>query len=81
MQVRVRLGNGIARFAPAPVLSIDVADGATVADAFAELGAAHPDLEPALRSALPVVAGRHVERRAPLRAGDELALLMPLSGG
>jgi molybdopterin converting factor small subunit len=30
---------------------------------------------------LPVVGGAHVERAQPLRAGDEVALLIPVAGG
>jgi molybdopterin converting factor small subunit len=34
-----------------------------------------------LRAALPVVAGTHAERDRPLQAGEELALVTPVSGG
>ena len=81
MRVRVRLGAGLSRFADAPLLSIDLADGASVDDLLAALGAQQPSLEPALPSVLPVVAGTHVERRQPLHAGDEVALLIPVAGG
>jgi molybdopterin converting factor small subunit len=79
--IRVRLGNGVARLAPAPLLTLDLADDATVADAFDRLADAHPDLAPALPGVLAVVGGANVARGHQLRAGDELALLMPLSGG
>ena len=81
MRVRVRLGAGLSRFADAPLLSVDLADGASVDDLLAALGAQQPSLEPALPSVLPVVAGTHVERGQPLRAGDEVALLIPVAGG
>jgi molybdopterin synthase sulfur carrier subunit len=81
MQVRVRLGSGIARFAPAPLLTIELPDGSDVERAFGEIGARYPDLAPALRSALPVVAGRHALRTDSLKSGDEIALLLPVSGG
>ena len=81
MQVRVRLGAGLARLAAAPLLTLDLQDGATVADLFDRVGAAEPDVAPALASALPVVAGEHVLRSRPLCAGDEVALLLPVSGG
>ena len=45
------------------------------------IGEAAPDVAPALRSVLPVVAGEHAERTRRLRAGDEVALLLPVSGG
>jgi molybdopterin converting factor small subunit len=63
------------------VLSLDLEDGACVDDLLATLGAAQPALAPALRSALPVLAGTHVEREQRLRAGDEVALLIPVAGG
>jgi molybdopterin converting factor small subunit len=81
MQVRVRLGAGLARLAEAPLLTLDLDDGATVADLFDRLGTAAPEVAPALRSVLPVVAGEHAERSRPLHAGEEVALLLPVSGG
>ena len=50
-------------------------------DLLAALGSQQPSLEPALRSALPVVAGAHAEREQRLHAGDEVALLIPVAGG
>jgi molybdopterin converting factor small subunit len=81
MRVRVRLGAGLNRFADAPLLSIDLAEGASVDDLLDTLGTEQPALAPALRSALPVLAGTHVERDQRLSAGDEVALLIPVAGG
>ena len=81
MRIRVRLGAGLSRLADAPLLSIDLADDASVEDLLAALGAQQPSLEPALASVLPVVSGTHVEREQRLRAGDEVALLIPVAGG
>jgi molybdopterin converting factor small subunit len=81
VRVRVRLGAGLSRFAEAPTLSIDLVDGASVDDLLAALGTQQPALAPALRSALPVVAGTHVEREQQLQSGDEVALLIPVAGG
>jgi MoaE-MoaD fusion protein len=81
MRVRVRLGAGLSRFADAPLLSIDLAEGASVDDLLETLGIEQPALAPALRSALPVLAGTHVERAQRLSAGDEVALLIPVAGG
>ena len=44
-------------------------------DLFERLGAAEPQLAPALRSVLPVVAGEHVTRDQPLADRQEVALL------
>jgi molybdopterin converting factor small subunit len=81
MTVRVRLGAGLARLSAAPFLTVAVDDGATVADLFARLGEDEPQLAPALRSALPVVAGEHVTRDQVLADRQEVALLLPVSGG
>jgi molybdopterin converting factor small subunit len=81
MRVRVRLGAGLSRFADAPLLSLDLAEGASVTDLLAALATQQPALAAALPSALPVVAGQHVEREQRLRADDEVALLIPVAGG
>ena len=81
MQVRVRLGAGLARLSPAPLHSLELDEGATVADACRRLAADQPGLAGALDGALPVVAGVQTERSHPLRHGDELALLTPVAGG
>ena len=77
----MRLGAGLARLSRAPMLTVDLADGATLADLYAELSDAEPGLAPALRSVLPVVGGRHVGRQEPLQHRAEVALLLPVSGG
>jgi molybdopterin converting factor small subunit len=81
VQVRIRLGTALARFAPAPLFRVELPDGATVEDLYDHLQAVNPELAPALTSALPIVAGTHVERTQPLAHGDEVALLTPVSGG
>ena len=81
MTVRVRLGAGLARLSAAPFIAVEVDDGATVGDLFARLASDEPDLAPALRSALPVVAGEHVTRDQVLADRQEVALLLPVSGG
>jgi molybdopterin converting factor small subunit len=81
VHVRVRLGAGLARLAAAPLLTLDLRDGATVDDLYARLADAEPDLEGALRAALPVVGGEHVTREARLADRQEVALLLPVSGG
>ena len=81
MEVRIRLGGGIARLAPAPLLRLELPDGATVEDLYDRLASNNPELAPALGSALPVLHGSHVERGQSLAHGDEVALLTPVSGG
>jgi molybdopterin converting factor small subunit len=81
VEVRIRLGSGIARLAPGPMLRLELPDGATVDDLYERLAAGHPELAPALGSALPLLGGVHVERSQALAHGDEVALLTPVAGG
>jgi molybdopterin synthase sulfur carrier subunit len=81
VQVRVRLGAGLSRLSAAPLMTVDLADGATVEDLYARLRDAEPGLAPALRSALPIVGGEHVPRDRPLADRQDVALLLPISGG
>jgi molybdopterin converting factor small subunit len=81
LQVRVRLGTGLSRLSTAPALTLELDDGATVGDLLARLRDREPELAPALRSVLPVIEGEHAERRQPLEDRQEVALLLPASGG
>jgi molybdopterin converting factor small subunit len=81
VEVRIRLGSGIARLAPAPVLTMQLPNGATVEDLCERLASGNPELARALQSALPIVGGTHVPRAQTLASGDEVALLSPVSGG
>ncbi len=81
VQVRVRLGAGLARLSTAPLMTVRLAEGATVGRLFEHLAEAQPELAPALRAALPVVAGEHVGRDRPLADREQVALLLPVAGG
>lgn len=81
MQVRVRLGAGLSRLSAAPALAVELENGATVEDLLSRLRASEPDLAPALQSALPLIDGEHAERCRPLEDRQEVALLLPVSGG
>jgi molybdopterin converting factor small subunit len=81
VQVRVRLGAGLSRLSTAPAFTLELEDGATVDDLLARLGEGEPGLAPALGSALPVIGGVHAERRRRLEDRQEIALLLPVSGG
>jgi molybdopterin converting factor small subunit len=63
------------------MLTIELPNGATVAELCELLARSNPDLAPALGTALPVVRGAHVPRDQTLTHGDEIALLAPVSGG
>jgi molybdopterin converting factor subunit 1 len=54
---------------------------ASVEDLWSSLLAAHPELEPMTRSISFAVNREYVERAHRLHAGDEVALIPPVSGG
>ena len=81
MIVRIRLGSSLARLAPAPLISLELPDGATVEDLYDRLASQTPELAAALVAALPLMEGKHVERGRPLANGQEVALLTPVAGG
>ena len=76
MQVTVRLFAQLRERAGASEVSIELPDGARVRDAIVELGP--------LAGGLPVVMAvnrDYADADTPLAAGDELALIPPVSGG
>ena len=79
--MRIRLGAGLSRFSRAPALTLELEAGATVDDLFARLRDSEPQLAPALRSALPMIEGAHAQRDQRLEDHQEVALLLPVSGG
>ena len=81
VQVRVRLGAGLSRLSKAPALTLELEDGATVDELLVRLRDSEPDLGPALRSAVLLIGGVHAERRQRLEDRQEIALLLPVSGG
>src|SRR5919106_4959425 len=82
MEIQVRLFAMLREAAGRDSLSIELPDGATVADAL-EAIAGEPGLEE-LIGRLPVRAAvnrEYTSEEAALAAGDELALIPPVSGG
>jgi MoaE-MoaD fusion protein len=82
MRVSVRLFSTLRREAGCSELELDLDDGATVDDAIARLSA-RPGLGPLLER-IPVGAAvnrEYAPRDRRLAAGDELALIPPVSGG
>ena len=76
MEVTVRLFAMLRERAGAPEVTLELPDGARVRDAIAALGA--------VADGLPVVMAvnrEYAREDAPLDAGDELALIPPVSGG
>lgn len=79
--MRVRLGADLARIAGTARLSVDLGEGATVADLLERVGAENPAIRDGLPSALPLIAGAHAPRERRLASGEEVALLLPAAGG
>jgi molybdopterin converting factor small subunit len=81
MHIAVRLGSGLARLAGRSRLELDLADGATVRDLLDRVAGERPELRSGLPSVLTVVRGSQVASDRVLSDGDEVALLIPISGG
>lgn len=81
MQVRVRLFAGLHDVAGARSVTIDLPDGATVAELRDELSRRYPALAPHLPTAVCAVDEDYVDVGHELRDGDDVALIPPVSGG
>ena len=81
MDVTVRLFASLREHAGAGTLALKLGDGATVADAIAELRSGALAGLPENAPFVAAVAREYVERDHPLSEGDELALVPPVSGG
>ncbi len=81
MNIRVRLGAGLAPLTGNPRLVIALEEKATVADLLAHLRLEYPALTPKLDLAVPMISGRHAPPTEPLAADQEVALLLPVAGG
>jgi len=83
MQVQVRLFASYREAAGIGELWLDLAEGATVADAIAAVARRHPAILPP-GGDRPLLAARnreYVPRDTALAEGDEVALIPPVSGG
>ena len=76
VQVRIRLFAGLRERAGTGTRMLDLPDGASLGDVWPELGLG--DEPPGLLYAL---NKRYSDKGAPLSAGDEVALIPPVSGG
>jgi molybdopterin converting factor small subunit len=81
MEISVRFGHGLAQYMGSSRLRISLDEGATVADLMERLSAAHPSLRQQLAASVAVVAGNHINHDQPLSGEQEVALLIPISGG
>src|SRR3990170_7109149 len=81
MRIDVQLFATLKDRAGAKTVSVDVPDRATVAQLLTRIALAYPALAPALPSALVAVNQEFAFPPTPLKAGDEVALFPPVSGG
>ena len=81
MEITVRLFAVLREHAGAGQLSLELPDGATVADAVAELRRGPLGGLPPAAPFVAAVEREYVREDHPLAAGDELALVPPVSGG
>ena len=76
VHVTIRLFAGLRERAGASEISLELPDGARVADALGQLAALTGDLQVVM-----AVNREYADRASVLSAGDELALIPPVSGG
>ncbi len=81
MEIPVRLSSGLARFTGNARFSMQMEQGATVVDLLERLCLEYPPLSEKLTGTVTVIAGKTVDRSEPLTAGQEVAILNPISGG
>jgi MoaE-MoaD fusion protein len=81
MRVRVRLFAQLHEVVGEREVTLDLADGATVAELRTQLASRYPALGPHLANAVCAVDEEYVAPDRPLREGDDVALIPPVSGG
>ena len=81
MRVTVRLFARLRDVAGASELARTVGPDATVGSLWRELATEYPALEPYGRSISTAINADYARMDAPLRDGDEIAFLPPVSGG
>ncbi|MEJ2711104.1 MAG: MoaD/ThiS family protein [Anaerolineales bacterium] len=81
MQIPVRLGSGLSQYSGSPRLQLSMPEGTTVAQLIDQLGESYPQMRARLGSTVAVISGRHASPTETLSAGEEVALLIPISGG
>lgn len=81
MRIRVRLFAIQRELAGTREVPLDLADGATVADAWDMLASAYPALAPGRPSVRFARNGAYADETTALADGDEVAMIPPVSGG
>ena len=81
MKVNVRLFAGLHDLLGQRRVTLELADGATVAQLREQLGRQYPVVVPFLSTLVCAVDEEYVTAEHPLRDGDDVALIPPVSGG
>jgi molybdopterin synthase sulfur carrier subunit len=81
MQISVRLSSGLSQYTGSSRLQVTLPEGGTVADLLDSLRHEHPALRQHLDVSVAVISGRHVSPAERLLSGEEVAFLIPISGG
>src|SRR3970282_1530602 len=81
MKAKVRLFARLADLAGARETELELGEGLSVAEAFDALCRRFPEMADLAGSLMYAVNAEYVSPDHPLRAGDELALIPPVSGG
>jgi len=81
MNIRVRFSAGLVPLAGNTRMTVALSEEATIADLLQHLQTEHPAMASGLDKAVPMIAGRHVAHSKQLSAGQEVSLLLPVSGG
>jgi len=79
--VRVLLFARLSELAGMRETEVEIGEGLTVRDAYALLAERHPPIADLNGVVMYAVNSEYVEADHPLRPGDELALIPPVSGG
>ena len=82
MQIFIRLNGSLAQSIGAPRIQLTLSQSEpTIEDMLQVLTDLHPQAEPQIKQAIPVISGQHQAKSTPLLANQEVALLMPVAGG
>jgi molybdopterin synthase catalytic subunit len=81
MKIHVRLFAGLSELLGERNVTLDLCDGATVADLRNQLSSRYPAVVPHLPTAVCAVDEEYVGPDHRLREGDDVALIPPVSGG
>lgn len=81
LTINVKLFAGLKDMIGAREIAVDVPDGATVGDLRERVGQAYPIVQALLPALVCAVDEEYVPPSHPLRDGDTVALIPPVSGG